>query len=51
MKRYHKKIYENIENETNEFLEFAKEKGAFDWQSGDFSVALDADYRSGSRQE
>ena len=30
-KRYHQAIHADLEEKTNEFLQFAEEKGAFDW--------------------
>ena len=49
-KMYHQAIYKDIEKETNNFLEFAEAKGAFNWQAGQYSH-LDADFGHLARPE
>ena len=49
-KVYHQAIYKDIEKSTNDFLEFAEAKGAFNWQAGQYSQ-FDVDFGHLARPE
>ena len=49
-KHFHQEIYQDIEKSTNDFLEFAEEKGAFEWQAGAYSP-FDVDFGHLARPE